>query len=83
MTTFEFNLELDRRVSEEADMDAIYARCRDATIVTDGDATVVHFDREADTLDDALRTAVADLNAAGCRVTRVELDVDSLLAQSV
>ncbi len=80
---FDFTLQLQDAITDEADMDAIYARCKDATIATQGDITLVHFDRDADTLDQAVRSAIADINAAGFRVARVEMDVDSLLPQSV
>ncbi len=83
MTTFDFTLQLQDRISDEAGMDGIYSQCTDATIVTDGDLTLVHFDRDGDTLDQAIRTAIADINAAGFRVARVEMDVDGLLPQSV
>ena len=83
MTTFEFTLHLHDRITAEADMDAVYARCKDATIATQGELTFVHFDRDANTLDEAVRSAIVDLNAAGFRVARVEMDVDSLLPQSV
>jgi hypothetical protein len=34
----------------------------------------VDFDREADSLEQAIRSAVADVQAAGYRVTRVEIE---------
>ena len=41
------------------------------------------FDRRADSLDEALRGAIADGKAAGFRVTRIEIDADALAAQKV
>jgi hypothetical protein len=43
----------------------------------------VTFDRDADCLESAIRSAVADVQKAGCTVRRVEIESDSpLLAGS-
>jgi len=39
------------------------------------------FDRQADSLDDAVRSAIADVNAAGFRVSRIEINADSFATQ--
>ena len=61
----------------------MYARCKDGTLITACGATYMDFDRQADSLDKALRGAIADVNAAGFRVTRIEIEADALAAQQV
>ena len=43
--------------------------------------TYMDFDRQADSLDDAVRSAIADVNAAGFRVSRIEINADSFATQ--
>jgi len=82
VTTFEFTLRIDQRLAEEAEMDALYAKCPDSSLLVDGDVTCLHFHREAASLHDAIRTAIADVNAAGHHVAHVELEPDSVTAQT-
>jgi hypothetical protein len=81
MSTFDFKLVLDQVEIDEVQADALYARCKDATLVTAGGVTYLDFDRQADSLDSAVRSAIADVKAAGFRVARVEVDADSLAVQ--
>ncbi len=67
MRTFDFKLVLDQSRVEEAEADALYAHCKDGTLISAGTTTYLDFDREAATLDDAVRSAIADVNAAGFR----------------
>ena len=78
-----FKLFLDADAVDEAQADALYERCKDGTLITEGQVSWIDFDREADSLDEAIRTAIADVNAAGFRVTRVEIDADNLAPQQV
>lgn len=81
MPTFDFKLILVRGEIEEAEADAMYARCKDGTLITAGGKTYMDYDRRADSLEEAVRSAIADLNAAGFRVARVEIDADSFAPQ--
>lgn len=81
MATFEFKLVLDQVEIDEAEADALYARCKDGTLITAGGVTYMEFDRQASSLDDSIRSAIADVNAAGFRVRRVEIEADSLAPQ--
>jgi len=38
--------------------------------------TLIDFHREAESLEAALRSAIADVNAAGCTVARAEIEAD-------
>jgi hypothetical protein len=83
MPTFDLKLVLNRVEIDETQADALYARCKDGTLITSGGATYIDFDREANSLEEAIRSAIADINAAGFHVTRVEMEADSLVPQQV
>ncbi len=54
--------------------DALYeARCDDGTIVTRNRVTFIAFDRKAVSLEEAIRSATANVRAAGLEVKRVEM----------
>jgi hypothetical protein len=54
--------------------DALYeAGCDDGTIVTRKGVTFIAFDRTAVSLEQAIRSATADVRAAGFDVKRVEM----------
>jgi len=82
MTTFSFTLRINGRLEDEAVMDAVYASCPDSSLLVEGDATLLHFDREADSLHEAIRAAIADVNAAGHHVASVEIQPDALTTQT-
>jgi hypothetical protein len=54
--------------------DALFeAGCDDGTIVTRNRVTHIAFDRQAASLEQAIRSATADVRAAGLEVMRVEM----------
>ncbi len=81
--SFDFKVVLEQVDINEAQADALYARCKDGTLITADNHTYLDFDRRADSLDDAIRSAVLDVNAAGFRVARIEIEADSLTPQQV
>lgn len=81
MITFDFKLVLDRADIDDAEADALYGRCKDGTLISAAGVTYLDFDREADSLETAIRTAIADVNASGFRVTRIEIEADTLTLQ--
>lgn len=81
MAIFDFKLVLDQAEIDEAEADVLYGRCKDGTLITAAGVTYMDFDREADSLDEAVRSAIGDVNAAGFRVTRVEIEADTLTPQ--
>ena len=83
MTVFEFTLRIDQRLSEEPEMDRVYERCRDASLLVEGDVTLLEFHRQAESLQDAIRSAIADVNTAGYHVAHVELQPDAVTVQTV
>ena len=82
MTAFEFTLRVDQRLAEESEMDAIYARCADCSVLVEGGTTRLRFQREASSLQDAIRSAITDVNAAGFHVSHVEMEPDAVTTQS-
>ena len=82
MTCWEFTLIL-RDVAEMTDSvtDALYeAGCDDATVGSSCGAARVSFSREAATLQEAIQSAVRDVQQAGCEIARVEIERDELIA---
>jgi len=72
---YEFSLILAATDVTDDEVDKLYeAGCDDGSILSRGDVTMVQFDRVASTLDEALATAIGDVEAAGFQVARVEID---------
>jgi hypothetical protein len=46
--------------------------CDDGTLSSTNGVTTIGFSREAESLEEAVRSAIRDVHAAGVRVTRVE-----------
>ena len=60
--------------------EALYeAGCDDGSPFSSGGVAGVGFSREADCLESAIRSAVADVQKAGCTVQRIEIESDSPL----
>ena len=75
MKTYEFSLVLTASDVTDDDCDTLYdAGCDDGTVVTRDGVTHIAFDREAESLEAAIRSATAEVRAAGFEVTRVEMD---------
>ena len=57
------------------DCDGLYeAGCDDGTVVTREGVTYVAFDREAGSLEEAIRSAATQVKTAGFELARVEMD---------
>jgi hypothetical protein len=54
------------------------AGCDDGLAGSSSGVAVVIFDREADSLEQAVRSAISDVQKAGCRVARVEIEPEDL-----
>lgn len=78
MKTYEFDVIL-KDVSEITDEQAdllFAAGCDDGTPASCDGRAWVHFDREASSLEDGIRSAVAQIQSAGFAVSKVELAAD-------
>jgi hypothetical protein len=72
---YEFSLILIVPEITDADTDKLYeAGCDDASILTSQGVTRLQFDREATNLDEALASAIQNVERAGLEVARVEIE---------
>ncbi len=72
---YEFSLILGDQELTDEQADAIYAAgCDDGFIVMRSGVTQINFYRESSSLEEAIKSATADLHKTGLRVARVELD---------
>jgi len=81
MKTYEFDLYL-KNVAEVSDdqADALFAAgCDDGSPASCNGQAWIHFDRHAVSLEDAIRTAVGQVQAAGFAVGKIELDADAAI----
>ena len=82
MKTYEFDIVLQDR-SEVTDDQAnvlFAAGCDDGTPVSSKDIAWIHFDRESPSLEEAIRSAVVQVQAAGFKVSKVELDANAAVS---
>lgn len=82
MKSYEFDVVL-KDISEITDdlADNLFAAgCDDGTPAGCAGVTWVHFDREAASLEEAILSAVAQVQAAGFVVSKVELNVDAAVS---
>jgi hypothetical protein len=75
--TFDFIVCLDSGTNMKLIADPLMeAGCGDGTIASCGDRVWIRFSREAESLEQAIKSAVADVRSAKCcTVTRVEIEV--------
>jgi len=72
--TYGFNVVLSARTLSNKQCDTLYeAGCDDGTVVTRDGVTFIVFDRQATSLEQAIRSAMADVRAAGFEVKKVEI----------
>lgn len=77
MKTYEFDIVL-QGISEVTDdkADELFAAgCDDGTPASCAGIAWIHFDREANSLEEAIRSALGQVQAVGFAVSKVELDV--------
>jgi hypothetical protein len=80
--TYEFDVVL-RDASEVTDdqADALFAAgCDDGTPTCCDGLAWIHFDREAVSLEAAIRSAISQVQSAGFSVAKVEMDADSAVS---
>ena len=87
MTEWTFRLALRGIELTDEQLDALYeAGCDDASFALEPDGTVLgFFDREAETQEDAVLSAIGDIESAdiGARVIKVSADDDWLTASEI
>jgi len=78
MRSHEFTLILSVETVSDDQCNALYeAGCDDGTVSTSQRVTRIDFCREAATFEDAIRSAIGNVNAAGLQVARVEIEADA------
>jgi hypothetical protein len=84
MKTYDFQIILTAgtEMTEELANRLFEAGCDDATPGMCCGVPIIGFSREADCLETAIRSAVADVQKAGCTVERVQIEHDSPLLSS-
>lgn len=82
MKIFEFTITIDQYVEDLDIVDAFYGKTGDASLAGSGGKTLVHFDREASSLDEALRSAIADIQAQGWQVRDISVEPDCVMPVS-
>ena len=60
---------------DDSTADAIYGLCPDSSVGATHGVNYVAFDREVDTLEHAIQSAVSQLRSLGTEPLRIELDV--------
>jgi hypothetical protein len=78
--SFEIVLQALREVTDDQADALCAAGCDDGTPTSSNGVAWVHFHREAPSLEEAIRSAVVQVQAAGLRVAKVELDADSAVS---
>ncbi|NLY01989.1 MAG: hypothetical protein GXY83_38390 [Rhodopirellula sp.] len=77
---FDFTMILVSETDLSEDMaEALFqAGCDDCTPVVSNGVPFLYFHREADGIHEAIRSAVADVERAGCKVAEVRIEAEAL-----
>lgn len=81
MPSHEFVLILKAEPDEDQ-ADQLYARFQDGTISTTAGIPRIEFHREAETLVEAIRSAIQDAGSVGFEVARIEMEPAAVAAAS-
>jgi hypothetical protein len=81
MKEHEFTVLLATAEESEADCDRLHeAGCDDGSISTSEGVTRIDFHRTADSLEEAIRSAIGDVQKAGFQVAHVLIQPESLVS---
>jgi hypothetical protein len=81
MKQHEFTLVLSADPDDEQ-ADRMYGTFDDGTITTIGGVPQVHFHRNAESLEEAIRSAIGDVRSVGFDVARVEMEPNAVAQAS-
>ena len=82
MVIHEFRLILTAEELTDDQCSSLYTSgCDDGTISTSQHKSQIDFSRVASSLDEALRSAIADVSNAGIHVATVEIEADTLVVK--
>jgi hypothetical protein len=82
MKIYSFTITIDKYVDDLDVIDAFYAKADDASMAGAEGKTVIHFDREADSLDEALHRAITQLLREGWQVREIAVEPECVLPMS-
>jgi hypothetical protein len=84
MTTYDFTVVLSGQEELTPELaDRLFAAgCDDGTPSQRAGVVYVGFSREAENLETAIRSAIADIGRADCIASRVEIDADAALLRA-
>ena len=74
MNTYDFTITIAQFVADLDAIDTFYARCDDVSMYNSDGVTKITFHRDAATLDDAIRSAVADVQSFGYKIRHIEVE---------
>ena len=77
MKEHEFTLILSGELDEK-EADHLYKTFNDGTLSTFEGNSKIEFHRQADSLEQAIRSAIGDVRSAGIDIARVELEPDTV-----
>jgi hypothetical protein len=77
MKEHDFTLILTADPNED-EADSLYGIFNDGTLSTIAGLPQIHFHREASSLEEAIRSAIADVRSAGFDVERVEMEPEAV-----
>jgi hypothetical protein len=80
MKRYDFTLVLSHpgELSDQLVEDLYEAGCDDGSPSSRAGVVMVTLHREAESLEQAIRSGIADVQKAGCRVARVEIEMEDL-----
>ena len=81
MKQHEFTLVLTADPDDEQ-ADRMYGTFDDGTIATVAGVPQIHFHRDAESLEEAIRSAIGDVRSVGFDVTRVEMEPNAVAQAS-
>jgi hypothetical protein len=79
--TYHFTLYLSiaSDLTDELQGELLKAGCDDASLWSEGETVFLEFSREAESLGDAVESAIKDVERTGCAVTRLEVGATGLI----
>ncbi len=81
MKVHEFTVILARPEESEDDADRLYeAGCADGSISTSDGVTRIDFHRQSDSLEEAIRSAIGNVQSAGFHLAHVLIEPSSIIA---
>lgn len=79
MKTYEFTIALADAFADEPLADKIYSICDDCTLTSNCDGLLLaEFDRESDSLDQAVVSAIDQLRSVGATTLQITIDSNSM-----